>query len=87
MQQEINDLWQNKTIDLETLESKIEKSRLNLVLNYQNKQTGDNLLIYAARSGNLNLIKLLNEKSLYKNMSFTNKDGKNALHEVLIKRV
>lgn len=84
MQQEINDLWQNKTIDLETLEA-IEKSRLNLVLAYQNKQTGDNLLIYAARSGNLNLIKLLNENSLYKNISFTNKDGKNALHEVLIK--
>lgn len=84
MQQEINDLWQNRTIDLERLEV-IEKSRLNLVLNYQNKQTGDNLLIYAARSGNLNLIKLLNENSLYKNMSFTNKDGKNALHEVLIK--
>lgn len=86
MQQEINDLWQNRTIDLERLEV-IEKSRLNLVLNYQNKQTGDNLLIYAARSGNLNLIKLLNENSLYKNMSFTNKDGKNALHEVLIKWV
>jgi ankyrin repeat protein len=86
MQQEINDLWQNKTIDLETLEA-IEKSRLNLVLNYQNKQTGDNLLIYAARSGNLNLIKLLNENSLYKNISFTNKDGKNALHQVLIKCV
>ena len=81
MQQQINELVQNKTIDSETLRTQLGKCP-NLI-NYQNKQTGDNLLLYASRFGNLNLIKFLHTNGLYKNMSFANNDGKNALHEVL----
>ena len=51
------------------------------LINYRQKKTGDNVLIYAARCGNLNLIKVLNQSG-HLNFNFSNNDGKNALHEV-----
>jgi hypothetical protein len=51
---------------------------------YKHAKTHDNILIYAARFKNLNLIKFLFEKHNI-DFNYTNKDGKNALHEVIIK--
>ena len=87
MQTLINDLCRNKNIDLGAM-LELCASRgdheLASVLNYANPTTGDNVIIYAVRSGNLNLIRLLNETSEFRfNMAFTNHDGKNVLHEVL----
>lgn len=51
------------------------------LLDYQNEQTGDSFVLYAARCGNLNLIQIINEKYPTK-IGSVNRDGKNALHEV-----
>lgn len=85
LQNLINQLCQNTSIDLAEFQARLATSATTLsdLLNYQNKQTGDNLLIYASRVGNLNLIKILNNTSnkTRVKLNFTNRDGKNALHE------
>jgi hypothetical protein len=56
---------------------------LNDLVLYRHEKTGDNILLYAARCGNLELIKELKKlKSDLINFNLSNNDGKNALHEV-----
>lgn len=54
---------------------------LKYLFEYKHTKTHDNILIYAARFKNLNLIKFLFDKHKIE-FNYTNKDGKNALHEV-----
>jgi hypothetical protein len=54
---------------------------LSDLIKFKHEKTGDNLIINAARVGNLDLIETLNEQSPL-NFNYSNKDGKNALHEV-----
>ena len=61
--------------------------KLVALFDFRHPKTGDNLILYAARCGNMCLIKLLRES--YSHMlpvdyfDSCNNDGKNALHEVL----
>lgn len=55
MLRKINSLCKNYNI------SSLDKQNLNELIDYKEKQTGDNILIYAARCGNLNLLRLLYE--------------------------
>ena len=52
------------------------------LIEFKHVKTHDNILIYAARFKNLNLIMFLFEKHKI-DFNYTNKDGKNALHEVI----
>lgn len=65
----------------ETISCKNPSVTFESLLDYRNDQTGDNLVLYAARCGNLNLIQIINE-NYPTQMSSVNRDGKNALHEV-----
>lgn len=75
-----------KTTCIDELSSKNQQynplnDNLKFLIDYKHVKTWDNIVIYAARDSNLNLLKLLFEE--YKlDFSYTNKDGKNALHEV-----
>lgn len=67
-----------------------EESQLDFdaLISYKHPQSGDNVLHYAAKSGNLTLLELIAKKFDQENMKIffnnPNKDGKNALHEVYI---
>ncbi len=56
------------------------------LISYIHPQTADNILHYSARCGNLKLIceikNRMNEENLQDIFNKSNKDGKNALHEV-----
>jgi hypothetical protein len=82
--------------DLEVLINKLTINELNkeedydpsndnfkYLIEFKHAKTNDNILIYAARFKNLNLIKFLFEKHKI-DFNYSNKDGKNALHEVTI---
>lgn len=66
-------------------ESKID---FNALISYKHPQSGDNVLHYAAKSGNLALLELIAKNFDQENLKIffnnTNKDGKNALHEVYV---
>ena len=100
MNQLLKTLNSNKNLkeaELENLINNVTLNELNSPVNhyepvndnfkylteYKHPKTHDNILIYAARFKNLNLIKFLYEKNKI-DFNYTNKDGKNALHEVLI---
>lgn len=78
----INLLCKNKTISQQEFSDLIKTVSLNDLINFKQEKTGDNILLYAARCGNLSLIKILNEKFPNILSTSTNHDGKNALHEV-----
>lgn len=86
LKQLVSDLCHDKSIDWEKFFKIVQTNSITvkeIAVDYKNDQTNDNLLIYAARLGNLNLIKLLNEAHIdCFNINYTNRDGKNALHEV-----
>jgi hypothetical protein len=89
MQQVITDLCQNKTLNLNEFLQLLKSKSVDTkeLLNYKNHHTNDNILLCAARFGNLNLIKILNENKFDGfafNINYANRDGKNALHEVII---
>jgi hypothetical protein len=65
---------------------KEEPIHFDTLINYKHPQSGDNILHYAAKSGNLALLELiansLDQENLINFFNSPNKDGKNALHEV-----
>lgn len=64
--------------------SSITRDRDNLfkqLVEFRQDRTGDNLLIYASRCGNLGLLKRLHHNQARVNFNYSNNDGKNALHE------
>lgn len=79
------------SFDLETLSLKFQtkdepKIDFDILINYRHPQSGDNILHYAAKTGNLTLLELIAKKFDQENLKIffnnPNKDGKNALHEV-----
>ena len=74
---QINNLTQHELTD--TLERK--HVCFEQLIGYQSPQTGDNLVLYASRFGNLHLLRMINEMCPFA-MNRVNRDGKNALHEV-----
>ena len=82
----INNLCKNHSIDSNQLEQFLLKSSLTFeeLICFKHKQTGDNVLHFATRAGNLNLLKLIKDKVANDaEFYFTNlnNDGKNVLHE------
>lgn len=81
MLQIINTLCKNQDPTLEEFKNTCKNVSVENLYNFKEPKTGDNLLLYAARFGNLNLIKLLHHNYSHLNFNLTNYDGKNALHE------
>ncbi len=88
MLQFINFLCKNKNLCSKHDFEKPNFGSLNQLFDYRHPKTGDYFVHYLARSGNLQLIKLihLNYETTYpKNyFDFENHDGKTMLHEVKI---
>ena len=60
-----------------------ENETFENMFEYRQPQTGDNLALYAARCGNVDLIEAIHEHAGSAYFSrMVNNDGKNALHEV-----
>jgi hypothetical protein len=85
---ELDHLIKTRKIDYGEIKSneihKYESPKDNMLIlkAYKNDKTWDNVLLYAARCENLNLLKILYNNQF--DFNYTNKDGKNALHEVSI---
>jgi hypothetical protein len=93
----INQICKRKDLTKDIFESIIKSSHIDKidtninesikrVLDYKHPQTGDNILNYAARTGNLSLLRLIDQE--YSSLcseayfNYSNNDGKNCLHEV-----
>ncbi len=90
----INQLCKTKdflnTSSLENIlanQTHVTQTSFNDLVNYSHPQTADNILHYSARCGNLTLLCEITKKIGLANakifFSKSNKDGKNALHEVV----
>ena len=81
----------NKELFEEFLLSQKFKAEFKELINYKQPDTGDNILNYASRIGNLNLIRTICEN--YSDecpkafIDYSNNDGKSGLHEVSRKYV
>ena len=64
--------------------SNVYDDLINSLIHYKHPRTGDTILNYASRCGNVNLIKMIYENYVKTEnfLDFSNNDGKNALHEV-----
>lgn len=77
----INQLCKNTSITVDQFQALTKNFNLHDLINFKNQKNGDCLILKAARTGNLNLLKILKENIPNINFNVSNFDGKNALHE------
>lgn len=77
----INQLSKNVSLNIDQFQELTKDFNPIDLINYKDSKNGDGLILKAARQGNLNLLKIIQNINPKLNFNMTNFDGKNALHE------